>query len=152
MAAGGSGLMLVKIKVSALKDTHWHEYALRFGLGGLATVGTGLIAEAFGPATGGLFLAFLAVFCASATLIEKHERDRKQKAGLPGTHRGRQAAALDALGAAIGSFGLLGFAAVMWTLPGRMGPSPAFIAATLVWMLVSVGLWRGRRLVPRPPD
>jgi hypothetical protein len=55
-----------------------------------------------------LFLAFPAVFCASATLIEKHERDRKQKAGLPGTRRGRQA---DALGAAIGSFGLLGFAA-----------------------------------------
>ena len=77
--------MLVKIKVSALRDTHWHEYALRFGLGGLATVCTGLIAEIFGPATGGLFLAFPAVFCASATLIEKHERDRKQKAGLPGT-------------------------------------------------------------------
>ncbi len=29
--------MLVKIKVSALRDTHWHEYALRFGLGGLAS-------------------------------------------------------------------------------------------------------------------
>ena len=64
--------MLVRIKVSALWDTHWHEYALRFGLGGLATVRTGLIAEVFGPATGGLFLAFPAVFCASATLIEKH--------------------------------------------------------------------------------
>ena len=43
--------MLVRIKVSALWDTHWHEYALRFGLGGLATVRTGLIAEVFGPAT-----------------------------------------------------------------------------------------------------
>ena len=30
--------MLVKIKVSALRDTHWHEYALRFGLGGLARI------------------------------------------------------------------------------------------------------------------
>jgi Protein of unknown function (DUF3147) len=152
MAAGGSGLMLVRIKASALRDTHWHEYALRFGLGGLATVCTGLVAEVFGPATGGLFLAFPAVFCASATLIEKHERNRKQKAGLPGTRRGRQAAALDALGAAIGSFGLLGFAAVMWTLPGRMGPSPAFIAASLVWMLVSVCLWWGWRRLGRLPD
>src|ERR1700759_2223782 len=116
--------MLVRIKVSALRDTHWHEYALRFGLGGLATVCTGLIAEFFGPVTGGLFLAFPAIFCASATLIEKHERDRKQKTGLPGTRRGRQAAALDALGATIGSFGLLGFAAAMWTLPGRMGSPP----------------------------
>ena len=111
--------MLVKVKFSALRDTHWHEYALRFGLGGLATVCTGLIAEAFGPAVGGLFLAFPAIFCASATLIEKHERDRKEKTGLPGKRRGQQAAALDAMGAAIGSFGLLAFGAVMWTLPGR---------------------------------
>jgi hypothetical protein len=96
--------MLVKVRLSALRDTHWHEYALRFGLGGLATVCTGLIAEAFGPAAGGLFLAFPAIFCASATLIEKHERGRKEKAGLPGKRRGQQTAALDAKGAAIGSF------------------------------------------------
>ena len=141
--------MLVRIKASALRDTHWHEYALRFGLGGLATVCTGLIAEVFGPAMGGLFLAFPAVFCASATLIEKHERNRKQKAGLPGTRRGRQAAALDALGAALGSVGMLAFAAVMWTLPGRMGPLPAFIVASLVWMLASACLWWGWRRVRR---
>jgi Protein of unknown function (DUF3147) len=142
--------MLVKIKVSALRDTRWHDYALRFVLGGLATVCTGLIAQLFGPATGGLFLAFPAIFCASATLIEKHERDRKKKAGLPGKRRGQQAAALDAMGAAIGSFGLLAFAAVMWMLPGRMGPLAAFIVASLVWILVSVCLWwswrRARRL------
>ena len=141
--------MLVKVKVSALQDTHWYEYALRFGLGGLATVCTGLIAAAFGPATGGLFLAFPAIFCASATLIEKHERHRKKKAGLPGKRRGQQAAALDAMGAAIGSFGLLAFAAAMWTLPGRIGPLPAFIAAGLFWILVSVCLWWGWRHVRR---
>jgi len=32
-------------------------------------------------------------FCASATLIEKHERDRKERASLPGKRRGQQAAA-----------------------------------------------------------
>ena len=133
--------MLVKVRLSALRDTHWHEYALRFGLGGLATVGTGLIAKAFGPSAGGLFLALPAIFCASATLIEKHERDRKEKAGLPGKRRGQQAAALDATGAAIGSFGLLAFAATMWMLPGRMEPLPAFVAAGAAWLLVSVSLW-----------
>ena len=141
--------MLVKVRFSALRDTHWHEYALRFGLGGLATVCTGLIAQIFGPAAGGLFLAFPAIFCASATLIGKHERDRKEKAGLPGRRRGQQAAALDATGAAIGSFGLLGFAAVMWTLPGRIGPFPAFVTAGLIWILVSVSLWWGWRRVRR---
>jgi Protein of unknown function (DUF3147) len=144
--------MLVKVSFSALRDTHWHEYALRFGLGGLATVCSGFIAQIFGPAAGGLFLAFPAIFCASATLIEKHERDRKEKAGLPGRRRGQQAAALDATGAAIGSFGLLGFAVVMWTLPGRMGPLPAFVTASLVWILVSVCLWWGWRRVRRLVD
>jgi hypothetical protein len=144
--------MLVKARFSALRNTHWREYALRFGLGGLATVCTGLIAEFFGPSTAGLFLAFPAIFCASATLIEKHERDRKEKAGLPGRRRGRQAAALDAMGATIGSFGLLGFAAVMWTFPGRMGPLPAFVTASLVWILVSVCLWWGWRRVRRLSD
>lgn len=144
--------MLVKVKVSRLRDTHWHEYALRFGLGGLATVCTGLIAQVFGPAAGGLFLAFPAIFCASATLIEKHERYRKEKAGLPGKRRGQQAAALDAAGAAIGSFGLLGFAAVMWTLPGCTGPLSAFVTASLVWILVSVCLWWGWRRMRQLPD
>jgi hypothetical protein len=54
------------------------------------------------------------------------------------------------MGAAIGSLGLLAFAAVMWMLPGRMGSLAAFIVATLVWILASVGLWwswrRARRL------
>jgi hypothetical protein len=35
------------------------------------------------PVVGGLFLAFPAIFPASATLIEKHVRERKEKAGLP---------------------------------------------------------------------
>jgi hypothetical protein len=45
---------------------------------------------------GGLFLAFPAIFPASATLIEKHVRERKEKAGLPGARRGKEAAAFDA--------------------------------------------------------
>jgi hypothetical protein len=50
---------------------------------------------------GGLFLAFPAIFPASATLIEQHERRRKQGTGGHGTLRGRRAAALDAAGASI---------------------------------------------------
>jgi hypothetical protein len=60
--------MIVKVKLEALRETKWYEYALRFVLGGLVTVGAGLIADIYGPATGGLFLAFPAIFCASATL------------------------------------------------------------------------------------
>ena len=32
--------MIVRAKLSALKQGHWYEYLVRFGLGGLATVFT----------------------------------------------------------------------------------------------------------------
>src|SRR5262249_17926018 len=108
--------MNVRIKLSALRETRWHDYLIRFVLGGLATVGTGAIASLFGPETGGVFLAFPAIFCASATLIEKHERERKEKVGLRSTRRGKEAAALDAAGAALGSIGLLTFCVAIWLL------------------------------------
>ena len=74
----------IRVKLSTLRETRWHEYLVRFVLGGLATVGTGAIASLFGPETGGLFLAFPAIFCASATLIEKHAR--AQGKGGPARH------------------------------------------------------------------
>jgi nicotinamidase-related amidase len=70
---------------------------IRFALGGAMTVIAGLIASRYGPVVGGLFLAFPAIFPASATLIEKHQRERKKKAGLSGARRGKEAAALDAV-------------------------------------------------------
>jgi hypothetical protein len=62
-------------------------------LDGAVTVIAGLIAARFGPVVGGLFLAFPAIFPASATLIERHVRERREKAGLSGTRRGGDAAA-----------------------------------------------------------
>ena len=108
--------MIVQFKPSALRQTRWHEYLVRFVLGGAMTVVAGLIAARFGPVVGGLFLAFPAIFPASATLIEKHVRERKEKAGLPGARRGKEAAALDAAGAALGSFGLAAFGLVIWLM------------------------------------
>ena len=54
--------MLIRLKGSALKETRAYEYLIRFGLGGITTVLAGVIADRFGPATGGLFLAFLPFF------------------------------------------------------------------------------------------
>jgi hypothetical protein len=85
-----------------------HEYAVRFLVGGLITAAAGIIAKKFGPTVGGLFLAFPAIFPAGATLIEKHEKQRKENEGLQGTERGREAARV--AGSAIGSLGLFAFA------------------------------------------
>ena len=138
--------MIVQLDPRALRDIRWHEYLIRFLLGGAMTVVAGLIAARFGPVIGGLFLAFPAIFPASATLIEKHERERKEKRGLAGRRRGQQAAALDALGAALGSFGLATFAIIIW-LTITSFPAMALVLATAAWMAVSAIAWLLRRRI-----
>jgi len=139
-----STLTIVKLKASALRQTGFYEYFVRLALGGAMTVVAGLIAARFGPVVGGLFLAFPAIFPASATLIEKHVRQRKEKAGLPGARRGKEAAALDAAGAALGSLGLAAFGLVIWLM---IVPSAAWalVLAAASWLAVAVLAWQARR-------
>jgi hypothetical protein len=105
----------------------------------------GLIAKKFGPGLGGLFLAFPAIFPASASLIETHEKERKHQAGMHGTMRGREAAGLDAFGTAMSAVGLAAFAAVVWLLLARFQAALVIAGATLVWGVVSLVLWILRR-------
>jgi hypothetical protein len=136
--------MIVRAKFSALKQGHWYEYLVRFALGGLATVVAGLVADIWGPAAGGLFLAFPAIFCASATLIEKHERGRKERTGLQGKERGKDAAALDAAGAGLGGVALAAFGAVIWFL-ARDTAAGSLVLAPISWFVAAILLWRVRR-------
>ena len=138
--------MNIRFEFSALRETRWHDYVIRFVLGGLMTVVAGLIAAEYGPAVGGLFLAFPAIFPASATLIEKHERERKERSGLRGARRGKDAAALEAAGAALGSIGLAAFGAAAWLLIASF-PITAFLAASVGWLLFSALMWQMRRLL-----
>ncbi|KJC47001.1 hypothetical protein UB31_19655 [Bradyrhizobium sp. LTSP849] len=145
--------MLVKLSLSTLKQTHWYEFGVRFVLGGLATVLAGIVGACFGVSAGGLFLALPAIFCASATLIESHERRAKEKAGLSGRRRGQEAAALDAAGAAMGSIGLAAFAAVFYVTT-QMSTIGAFAAAVVAWTAASMSTWwlrRKLRTVSRHP-
>lgn len=137
--------MIVDFKVSSLRDVKPHEYAMRFAFGGVCTVAAGVIAKRFGPAVGGLFLAFPAIFPAGASLIETHEREQKQKAGFDGARRGRVAASIDAAGAAIGCIGLVGFALVLWAVLPRHGSYVAVLLASLAWLVLSVGPWLVRK-------
>lgn len=134
----------IRFSPSSLKEGRWYEYLLRFALGGAATVFTGLVSSRYGATIGGLFLALPAIFCASATLIEKHEIRRKREAGLDGAQRGQKAAALDAAGAALGALGMLSFAIVFWLMVESSIPA-SFIGASLAWLVVSVVAWSVRR-------
>lgn len=136
--------MQVKVSLSSLSDSRWYEYLIRFVLGGAVTVLTGIISSVWGASIGGLFLALPAIFCASATLIERHEIRRKRDAGLEGRRRGQQAAALDAAGAALGSIAMIAFAAAFLVM-SSYGGSAAFAGASIVWVLVAIGAWRLRR-------
>ncbi len=102
----------------------------------------GLIARQWGPTVGGLFLAFPAIFPASATLIEKHEKQKKEKAGLKPGHRGGDAAALDGGGSAIGSIGLIVFAILTHKLLPTYAPVGVLLGSTLLWLGLSVIIWR----------
>ena len=133
--------MNVSFNLGALPKTKWYEYLVRFVFGGAITVIAGVLAKHFGPVFGGLFLAFPAIFPASATLVAKHETRKKQKAGIAASSRGRQAAALDAAGAALGSFGLAAFALTIWKLLPRYNSPLVFFAATASWLVLSILSW-----------
>lgn len=134
--------MTVHANFSALRKTKWYEYGVRFIFGGAITVATGLIAKKYGPIFGGLFLAFPAIFPASATLLEKHEREKKLRVGMTRTLRGRHAAALDARGALLGTLGLACFAVVAWKMLPHSNAALSLLVALIAWMVISIGLWK----------
>lgn len=136
---------MISVKPSSLKESKPHEYLMRFAFGGICTAAAGLIAKKFGPGVGGLFLAFPAIFPASASLIEAHEKRRKQEEGLTGTRRGRDAAAVDAAGAALGAVGLMVFALVVWRLLEAGSAVWVIGGATVAWSAVAAVAWWGRR-------
>jgi hypothetical protein len=137
--------MLIKVNLGALRKTKGSEYLVRFMLGGAVTVLTGLIASHYGPAIGGLFLAFPAIFPASATLVERHQRDKKRRAGILNPLRGRLSAALDARGALLGAIALMAFAAIIWKGLAIASAPLILSAAVLTWCVLAILLWRLRR-------
>jgi hypothetical protein len=136
----------ILINLAVLRQVKWYEHFTRFLLGGLISVVAGLIAKAFGPTVGGLFLAFPAIFPASATLLDKHEREKKQKVGIPVTIRGRLAVGLDARGAAMGSLALAAFAWVIWKMLPHANPLGVLGAAFALWIALAIAIWRVRKL------
>jgi Protein of unknown function (DUF3147) len=142
--------MQIEVDPSALQRTEWHEYLVRFVVGGLVTAVAGIIAKQFGPVIGGLFLAFPAIFPAGATLIEKHENEKREREGegLQRTERTRVAVSADAAGAAVGSIGLFLFALLVWRFTPSHKPWLVLTFATLAWLTVSVLIWHIRRREP----
>ena len=113
--------------LDALRNTRPSEYVVRFAFGGGVTAMTGLIAHAWGPAIGGLFLAFPAILPASLTLVASHE--------------GRETAANEARGAILGAMGLGVFAVACALLAVHGPPILTLVVATAAWLATSTLLW-----------
>ena len=79
--------MIVRLNPSALRETRWYEYLIRFALGGAITVIAGYIAARFGPIVGGLFLAFPAIFQCDT---DREACARTQREGRSGRKKARQ--------------------------------------------------------------
>jgi len=132
----------IVIDRSSFRETTWQQYSARFLVGGIITAVVGIIGKRFGPGIGGLFLAFPAIFPASATLIEKHELQKKRRAGVNGVARSREVAGVDAAGAAMGSVGLLAFAFTVYKTVTIYPAWLALTAALVIWAVVSLLVWR----------
>jgi hypothetical protein len=131
--------MKVRFDPSPLRLTRWHSHALRFAVGGMVTLATGLAAKAVGPTGGGLFLAFPAIFPIGVLLLERVE-NRKVGPGARGYH-GRRAALVQSVGATMGAVGLTGFGVTAW---GALDGLPAWLAlglAILSWASLAVATW-----------
>ena len=137
--------MKINMSFSGLRQSSWREIALRFGLGGLITALAGLVANEFGPVVGGFFLAFPSIFPASVTLVEQHEVDKKREHGVDGTYLARRAAGADAAGAALGTFGLMGFGAVVWMMAEDYEAWIVLGAGFLAWIAIAASAWMIRK-------
>ena len=137
--------MTVQVKFASLKGIKPHEWAVRFFFGGAICVAAGLISKHFGPGFGGLFLAFPAIFPASASLVESHEKTHKARAGCNGTRRGRVVAGVDAAGTAMGCFGLVAFALTIWLGLNRLRVWQVFMLATALWLGTALLVWFARK-------
>jgi hypothetical protein len=134
----------IRFDAGPLKESHLSGHALRFAMGGAVTVGTGLVAKAFGPVVGGLFLALPAILPAGIALLV---RVQNRKAG-PGAHgdRARRATVIEATGASAGALGLVAFALVGWNRFGRWPAWLTLIMATAAWSAVTGLAWVIRKV------
>lgn len=135
--------MRVRADAGMLRHTDWQGHLLRFVAGGLVTVATGLVAKAFGPVVGGLFLALPAIFPVGLATTERLQ-NREAGPGARGA-RARRAGICEAVGAAAGCAGLVAFAVVAWRGLERWPVPIAFALATVAWGGFAFSAWALRR-------
>ena len=112
----------IRLDLGKLAKPPWAALGERFLFGAGVALLAGVVGLKFGPRVGGLFLAFPAILPAALSMVEKKE--------------GADKADIDALGAVLGSIGMVAFAVTATLLLGH-GPLTALGGAWLVWLAVA---------------
>ncbi len=124
-----------RVDLGALKKHGPRDYLTRFAFGAGIAAAAGIVGLVFGVKAGGLLLAFPAIMPAALTLIERKD--------------GRGQAAVDAVGAILGSFGLIAFAAVAAFGLLHLSAALALVLAAAAWIVVAFGLYVSILWLPR---
>ena len=112
-----------EVRPEQLRKPPARDWVVRFTFGAGVSALAAVITKVWGPAVGGLFLAFPAILLASLTLVAKEE----------GGHRARE----DARGATLGALGLIGFAIVVWATTPEWEVGVTLLVATIAWAAIS---------------
>jgi len=122
-----------RVDVRKVRDARFKETGARFALGAVVSVVAGIISHMVGARIGGVFLAFPAILPASLTFVQDKEGTRK--------------ANRDALGAVLGGFALVVFAAVGESMFGRHNAAAVLAFALTAWLLASFAFYTVLALV-----
>jgi hypothetical protein len=116
-----------KLDVGALAKRSPSDYLTRFAFGAGISAAAAVAGLVFGVKLGGVLLAFPAVLPAALTLIERKD--------------GRHEAAVDATGAILGAFAMIGFAlTAAWALP-RFSAGIAVALSGAAWLAIAATLY-----------
>ena len=124
-----------RVELGELKKHRFSDYLTRFAFGAGISAAAAIVAAVFGVKIGGVLLAFPAILPASLTLIERKD--------------GRGEAAVDAIGAVLGSVALIAFAVVAALTLTRFSGLVALFLAGAAWVLVAGLLYVSILWLPR---
>lgn len=119
--------MLPAVEPGRLRGLKPSEYLIRFALGAAISIASGLISVNLTARFGGSFLAFPSILPASLTLIQKKE-------GIDRADR-------SAIGAVLGSVGLVVFAMIGEAAFGHLNPFIVLVLALAGWAVTAVSLY-----------
>jgi hypothetical protein len=119
--------LLPDVQPGKLRQIQPKDYLVRFALGAAVSIVTGILSKTISATFGGAFLAFPSILPASLTPIQKKE----------GTRRADR----NAIGAVLGSAGLVVFAMIGEAAFGHIEPFAALVLAPAGWAVTAFALY-----------